>query len=206
LEHLQGVFSKQKGDEMAAKTMLHQSPLGRHFLDRPNMVTLATCGRQPQTLRNGSKLPQYCKKSLETEMLGSNALVSTQSLFVKPAMRTDGGIDRRRHPRLRLSYLLRLLRPGHSTGIQTQTEDLSCDGFYCIADHPVLPQEMVECELLIPGELAGDPLESGLVLRCRAEVVRVVPDPLAPRFGIACRLEAYTVNRNIAGRTWCPLN
>ena len=142
---------------MAAKTMLHQSPLGRHFLDRPNMVTLATCGRQPQTLRNGSKLPQYCKKSLETEMLGSNALVSTQCLFVKPAMRTDGGIDRRRHPRLRLSYLLRLLRPGHSTGIQTQTEDLSCDGFYCIADHPVLPQEMVECELLIPGELAGRP-------------------------------------------------
>jgi hypothetical protein len=111
-----------------------------------------------------------------------------------PAMQAEGGPNRRRHPRVRLSYLLRLFRPGHSTGIETKTEDLSCDGFYCISDHPVQLREKIECELLIPGEQVGDPWESDLVLRCRAEVVRLVPDPLVPKFGVACRLEGYTVN------------
>ena len=126
-------------------------------------------------------------------MLNAMPYVSPESL-TNPATQAEGGPDRRRHPRLRLSYLLRLFRPGHSAGIETKTEDLSCDGFYCISDHPVLPHEKIECELLIPGPQVGDPWESDLVLRCRAEVVRLVPDALASRFGVACRLEGYTVN------------
>src|SRR5579862_348276 len=121
-----------------------------------------------------------------------------QSLSLDRAKLADGGTDRRRHPRLRLSYVLRLFRPEHSARIETQTEDLSSDGFYCISTQAILPHEMVECELLIPAEPAGDARESDLVLRCRAQVVRVVPDPLARTFGVACRLEAYTFNRNIA--------
>jgi hypothetical protein len=54
----------------------------------------------------------------------------------------------------------------------------------------------MECELLIPGEQASDPTGADLVLRGRAEVVRVVPDELEPRFGVACRLEGYTVDRH----------
>jgi len=115
-------------------------------------------------------------------------------------------MERRRHPRLRLSYLLRLFRPGNSTGIETTTEDLSCDGFYCISDHPVQPHERIECELLIPSEQLGESTEPDLVLRCRAEVVRVVPDRLAPRFGVACRLEDYTINRNLTGRDMAVCN
>jgi hypothetical protein len=115
-------------------------------------------------------------------------------------------MERRRHPRLRLSYLLRLFRPGNSAGIETTTEDLSCDGFYCISDHPVQPHELIECELLIPSEQLGESSEPDLVLRCRAEVVRVVPDRLAPRFGVACRLEDYTINRNLTGRDMAVCN
>jgi hypothetical protein len=66
------------------------------------------------------------------------------------------------------------------------TEDVSCDGFYCILDRPILHHERIECELLIP----GDPWASDLVLSYRAEVVRITKDPLEPRFGVACRLEA----------------
>ena|ERR1700733_11522123 len=109
-------------------------------------------------------------------------------------MPPEDGQDRRRHPRLPLSYLLRLFRPGYSEGIETKTEDLSCDGFYCISDHPVLPNERIECELRIPGEYVSHSKESDLVLRCQAEVVRVVPDELAPRYGVACRLEGYTLD------------
>lgn len=120
------------------------------------------------------------------------AAVSAQSLLRQLEAPPEAGPERRRHPRLRLSYFLRLFRPGQTVGIETKTEDLSCDGFYCISDRPLLCHERIECELLIPGE----PGESELVLRCRAEVVRVTKDPLEPRFGVACRLEAYTLNRN----------
>jgi hypothetical protein len=120
--------------------------------------------------------------------------MSTQTLIMK----STAVMERRRHPRLRLSYLLRLFRPGQSAKIETTTEDLSCDGFYCISDHPVQPHERIECELLIPSEQLGESSEPDLVLRCRAEVVRVVPDRLAPRFGVACRLEDYTINRNMS--------
>jgi hypothetical protein len=120
--------------------------------------------------------------------------VSGQSLLRQPGVAAEAAPERRHHPRLRLSYRLRLFRPGQSVGIETKTEDLSCDGFYCISDRPILRHERIECELLIPGE----PGDSDLVLRCRAEVVRVTKEPLEPRFGVACRLEAYTVNHNIA--------
>src|SRR5579863_1485540 len=116
--------------------------------------------------------------------------MSTQTLMMK----SSSVMERRRHPRLRLSYLLRLFRPG------TTAQGLSCDGFYCISDHPVQPHERIECELLIPSEQLGESSEPDLVLRCRAEVVRVVADRLAPRFGVACRLEDYTINRNSASR------
>ncbi len=112
------------------------------------------------------------------------------------ALPAEDGQDRRRHPRLRLSYFLRLFRPGYSEGIETKTEDLSCDGFYCISDRPVLPDEVIECELRIPGEQASDSTGADLVLRGRAQVVRVVPDELEPRFGVACRLEGYTVDQH----------
>ena len=126
--------------------------------------------------------------------------MSTQSLSFNPASPTESAPDRRRHPRLRLSYLLRLFRPGDSAGIETTTEDLSCDGFYYSSVDPVLPGERIECELLIPGEQLSEPSKPDLVLRCWAEVVRVVPDQLARRFGVACRFENYAVNPHIAGR------
>jgi hypothetical protein len=116
--------------------------------------------------------------------------VSAQTRLRQLAVPPEAVPDRRRHPRLRLAYFLRLFRSGQPVVIETKTEDLSCDGFYCISDRAIPLHEKIDCELLIPGE----PRETDLVLRCRAEVVRVTTDPVAPRFGVACRLEAYTVN------------
>lgn len=116
-----------------------------------------------------------------------------QNLVLQATVPAEAGQERRRRPRLPLSYLLRLFRPGQPVGIEIKTEDLSCDGFYCMSDRPVPLHERIECELLIPGEAA----ESDLVLRCRAEVVRVTKNPFEQKFGVACRLEAYAVNRSI---------
>ena len=106
---------------------------------------------------------------------------------------TDDERDRRRRPRLRLAYSLRLRRTGETTEVIARTEDINCDGFYCIAQRPFLPREWLECELVIPGDELGFPSGTGLVLRCRAEVVRIVPVGLKSEFGLACRLEDYTV-------------
>jgi len=71
------------------------------------------------------------------------------------------------------------------------TEDLSSEGFYCISERPFSPHEWLECELTISSAQPGAPLDKGLVLRCTAEVVRLLP--AGPRFGLACRFENYSV-------------
>jgi hypothetical protein len=102
--------------------------------------------------------------------------------------------DRRRRPRLRLSCSLRLYRPGGVPTIATRTEDISCQGFYFTSEDPFEPRERLECELILQGEELGSHSEIDVVLRGRAEVVRIVPKGLRG-FGVACRLENYTVDQ-----------
>src|SRR5579863_5200999 len=92
-----------------------------------------------------------------------------------PSVLTSEVTDRRRRPRLRLAYPLRLHRPGETSRIETKTLNISCEGFFCITDRIFSPRETLECELVILGEELRQPLEHNIILRCRAEVVRVVP-------------------------------
>ena len=103
--------------------------------------------------------------------------------------------DRRRRSRLRLTYPLRLYRPGEVSRIETKTQDISCEGFFCITDRVFSPSEFLECELVIPSAELGQPLERDMILRCRAEVVRVVQQGGETAFGVACRLADYTIGR-----------
>ena len=104
--------------------------------------------------------------------------------------------DRRRRPRLRLSCFLRLFRLG-GTPVAARTEDISCQGFYFTSEHPFELNERLECELIVQGEETGYRLEIDVVLRGKAEVVRIVPKGPRQGFGVACRLEDYTVDREI---------
>jgi hypothetical protein len=101
--------------------------------------------------------------------------------------------DRRRRPRLRLAYPLRLSRRGETSQIEAKTQDISCEGFFCITDRILFPLETLECELVIPCDEARRPLEHRMFLRCRAEVVRVVPQAYESAFGVACRIADYTI-------------
>ena len=113
----------------------------------------------------------------------------------------DDERDRRRRPRLRLAYSLRLRRTGETVEVIARTEDVSCDGFYCIAQRPFLPREWLECELVIPGDELGYASGISLVLRCHAEVVRIVPVGLKSECGLACRLEDYTIGLRPIGES-----
>ena len=116
--------------------------------------------------------------------------------FVSP----PGEHDRRSRPRLALTYPLRISRPGESQSVETRTEDLTCESFYCLSERPFSPHEWLECRLVIPGEQFGYPSERDLVLSCVAEVVRIVPQADGETFGIACRLGDYSLARRVSER------
>ena len=103
--------------------------------------------------------------------------------------------DRRGRRRLKLPYTIVLHRLGEAAGVQTTTEDISSDGFYCVSEQPFSPNEKLECDVLIPTQDTDSSLEEGLVMHCRAEVVRVIADGLQPGYGLACRLQEYTIGR-----------
>jgi hypothetical protein len=110
-------------------------------------------------------------------------------------MTPDEVRDRRSRPRLNLSCSIRVYRPGGADAVATRTEDISCQGFYFTSEQPFAPREKLECELVIQGEALGCHAEIDVFLRGRAEVVRVVPKGLPEGFGVACRLEDYTVHQ-----------
>jgi hypothetical protein len=62
------------------------------------------------------------------------------------------------------------------------------------------PHETLECELVIPSDEPGRLVEHDMVLRCRAEVVRVAPRGPGGSFGVACRFADYTIDRQIVAR------
>lgn len=100
--------------------------------------------------------------------------------------------DRRRRPRLRLAYSVRLHRPGEGIATEAKTEDVSCEGLFFITNRRFSPREVLDCEMVIPGEDSNWLAERGIVLRCRVEVVRVVPQGDGSH-GVACRLADYTI-------------
>jgi hypothetical protein len=108
----------------------------------------------------------------------------------------ESGLDRRSHPRLRLALPVVLFRPGGADRIETTTEDVSCDSLSFVSDHPFSPDDRLECELLIPGDALSSVPEDDLHLRCGVRVVRAVTKGPQLGFGVACRLEDYTISRS----------
>ncbi len=130
-------------------------------------------------------------------------LVDLVSLFLVllPIVPAMDGPDRRRRPRLRLAYALSLRRPGDRSRLETTTLDVSCEGFFCVTDRLFYLGETLDCELVIPAEPDGHAAEQEMVLRCQAEVVRVVPREDSSAFGVACRLADYIIDGHML-----PLN
>jgi hypothetical protein len=111
-----------------------------------------------------------------------------------PSIATGEAPDRRRRPRFRLAYPVRLCRPGDAVHIETRTEDLSCEGFFCFSVRLFPLHQTLECELVIFGDKPAQPIEQEMVLRCRAEVVRIAPRGLGAKFGVACRFMDYMID------------
>ncbi len=98
--------------------------------------------------------------------------------------------DRRRRARARVHWPLCFALPGISERVQTITQDLSSDGFYCIANARFVPGESRECTLLVPTHHphGGDP---ALPVLCKVRIIRVEVLAEAGCYGVGCQIEDY---------------
>jgi hypothetical protein len=111
-----------------------------------------------------------------------------------------GNAERRQRPRLRLAYPLRIHLPGEPVWVETKTEDLSSEGFFCVSERSFPLHQVLDCELEISAEELDRPLRNNLILRCRAKVVRVVRNGHEGAYGLAFHLEDFTIHRQLLER------
>src|SRR5438046_7535356 len=102
---------------------------------------------------------------------------------------SDGQQDRRQHVRIPLTCSVRLLREGCPTCIRAETRDISSGGFYCLANQPLIPGEVLKCDLMLPASRSLK--KSKMALHCTVEVLRIEERTLG--FGWACRIQNYSV-------------
>jgi len=100
--------------------------------------------------------------------------------------------ERRRWPRAELHWTIEVIVEGQSDPVVSKTENLSSRGFYCHVHQPVKAGEQLQCSILIPALEIGS-MKNALSLDCRARVLRVESSGANGGFGIACRIEEYSV-------------
>ena len=99
---------------------------------------------------------------------------------------SGNGQDRRRRVRVPMKCEVRLLR-GREAWILAETLDVSAGGFYCLSGKPLPIGEILSCHLNLSAAVQC----RNVMLHCTVEILRV--DTRSPGFGIACRINDYTV-------------
>ena len=105
--------------------------------------------------------------------------------------------ERRRNPRVPLHWTLYLAFNGSL--LRTTTRDINKDGFYCLLDRPVRPDEQIDCDIVVPAHRSQDP-DDVVYLRCRARAVRVENIGSGNEFGVAFRIDDYCLIRRVSPR------
>src|ERR1700682_2373535 len=96
--------------------------------------------------------------------------------------------ERRKRKRVALHWPVRLFRRPAAASVQTTTENLTSNGFYCVSREPFEIGERLECIIAIPSGsfgYSGSPIS----LQCRVRVMRV--DDQDEGFGLGCYIEDY---------------
>jgi PilZ domain-containing protein len=98
--------------------------------------------------------------------------------------------DRRRRKRVPLHWPVRLFRQPGARTVESATENLSSEGFYCISKEPFKRGDRLQCVMVLPGESVGSS-EPFLLLQGHVTVTRV--EYLASGFGLGCHIEDYAL-------------
>ena len=98
--------------------------------------------------------------------------------------------ERRKRKRVPLHWPVRLLRKPGNTPVESTTEELSSEGFYCIIKEPFKRGVRLQCQIVIPGKSLGLP-ESSIRLQCHVTVKRV--ELVGSGYGLGCQIEDYSL-------------
>ena len=123
-----------------------------------------------------------------------STLVSVVEASALNARKQDRSLERRRKTRTPVHWNLRFWGGPLTETIQTVTQDLSSDGFYCFSRIPFIPGEHLICMLRIPAHRL-DRSDRAAELECQVRVVRVDPVREEGYFGIGCKIEDYRLTR-----------
>ncbi|HXA06696.1 MAG TPA: PilZ domain-containing protein [Bryobacteraceae bacterium] len=96
--------------------------------------------------------------------------------------------ERRKRNRIALHWPVYLRRDPSATPVESRTENLTSNGFYCLAKEPFQLGEQLECTIAIPAGAFGYS-ESSIRLQCRVKVMRV--ENQSENFGLGCYIEDY---------------
>jgi hypothetical protein len=117
------------------------------------------------------------------------------SELMKPGNGILGPVaERRKRPRAALHWAILITRGAYCQPLETTTINVSSEGFYCLLSEAVTAGERVECTIRIPAR-SQDRSDVWLCLQCRAQVLRVEKYGVPGIFGVAFRIEDYTVAR-----------
>ncbi len=105
--------------------------------------------------------------------------------------------ERRKRKRIALHWPVRLFRHPNTSSVESTTENLTSNGFYCVSKESFQMGERLECVIAIPAGSFGYS-NSPIRLQCRVKVMRV--ENQRDGFGIGCYIEDYDllINSNQA--------
>ena len=97
--------------------------------------------------------------------------------------------ERRKRKRVALHWPIRLFRSPTAASIETITENLTSNGFFCFSREPFELGERLDCIITIPPGSYNHSASSRVCLQCRVRVTRV--EDQAEGFGLGCYIEDY---------------
>jgi hypothetical protein len=98
--------------------------------------------------------------------------------------------ERRKRRRADLHCTLCIAKSTEARLVKCETKNLSSGGFYCVSEELFTPGEYLRCTIMFPD--TGD-ASDGFALECTVEVLRVEPIESGESFGLACRIQDYSV-------------
>jgi len=96
--------------------------------------------------------------------------------------------ERRKRTRIALHWPVYLYRDPGAPPVESTTENLTSNGFYCVSKEPFQLGEQLECVIAIPVGAFGYSAEP-IRLQCRVKVMRV--EGQTDGFGLGCSIEDY---------------
>jgi len=142
-------------------------------------------GKESAHIRVVPSFPKF------TRMPSTSAEALSTFPDVRPGRATVlGARERRRRARVQVHWPLFFLLPDVTRSIETVTENLSSDGFYCVANRAFVPGEVLSCVLSVPthNPNGGEQIRA---VRCWIRVIRVESLTEDGSYGVGCRIEDY---------------